>query len=232
MKISIHVIFLAIDFCINEVEAMIRKKALILVDLQNDFCKGGRLAVSDGEAVIPLANQLQSYFDCVIATQDWHPEDHMSFASNHPGYQVGDCIVVKGFSQILWPDHCIQNSQGAAFHPMLETQHITHVFHKGIDKTIDSYSAFFDNQHLRSTGLGEFLRQENITDIFILGLATDYCVKFSALDAVALGFQVYVVQDACRGVELEPGDVALAWQAMQRAGVKLIQSREILATNE
>lgn len=210
---------------------MRKKTALLMVDLQNDFCEGGNLAVPGGSSVIPIANQLQSYFDVIIATQDWHPKDHMSFATNHPGYVIGDEIVVESLAQVLWPDHCVQDSEGAAFHPGLETNKVHKIFHKGVDKKIDSYSAFFDNAHLRSTGLGDYLREQQVEEIYIMGLATDYCVKYSSLDAAHLGFHVYVIEDACRGVEINPGDIAEAFKEMQSAGVHLIKSKEILQSN-
>lgn len=196
--------------------------ALILVDLQNDFCPGGNLAVPDGDAVIPVANEIQLYFDLVVATKDWHPAMHMSFASNHPGKKIGDVIQVHNLSQVLWPDHCIQNSHGAEFHPALNIQSIQQIFHKGTDRFVDSYSAFFDNEHLRETGLADYLRKKNVSTVYIMGLATDYCVKYSCLDAVKLGFDVYVVEAGCRGVELQPGDTANALKEMQVAGAKLI----------
>lgn len=205
-----------------------KKTALIMVDLQNDFCRGGSLAVPDGDAVIPLANALQSHFDVIVATQDWHPAYHKSFASNHPGHKIGDVIPVKGLPQILWPDHCVQNSQGAEFHPGLKTEKIQRIFQKGTDLLVDSYSAFFDNAHLRATGLGDYLVQAGVTDVYIMGLATDYCVKYSCLDAVQLKFQVYLLQDACRGVELQAGDVAAAVQEMQHAGVRVVGTKDIL----
>lgn len=207
---------------------MTKKNALIMVDLQNDFCPGGSLAVTAGDALIPLANELQAHFDLIIATQDWHPKDHTSFATNHAGHAVGDKIVIEGLSQVLWPVHCVQGSEGAQFHPQLDKQKISHIVYKGIEKTIDSYSAFFDNAHLRSTGLGDYLRKEQVDTVYIMGLATDYCVKYSALDAAHLGFHVYVIKDACRGVELAAGDVALALHDMQAAGVNLIQVNDIL----
>lgn len=203
------------------------KKALILVDLQNDFCPGGKLAVEKGDEVIAHANQLQDQFDLVIATQDWHPSDHKSFASSHANHAVGDVIQLNGMPQILWPAHCIQHSSGAAFHPDLHTQKITKIFYKGSDKEIDSYSAFFDNAHLRSTGLENYLRQQEVETVYIMGLATDYCVKFTALDAIQLQFQTYVIEDACRGVELNKGDTTAALQEMQNAGVKLIKTKDI-----
>ncbi len=196
-----------------------KKTALILIDLQNDFCQGGRLAVPDGDAVIPMANQLQPHFDLVVATQDWHPQNHMSFASNHAGHQVGDMIKLRDVDQILWPDHCVQNSKGAEFHPALNTNAIQKIFRKGIDPSVDSYSAFYDNAHLRATGLEEYLNNEKVTDIYIMGLATDYCVKYSCLDASQMNFNVYLIEDACRGVELKSGDVANAIREIQEAGV-------------
>lgn len=205
------------------------KKALILVDLQNDFCPGGNLAVSGGHEVIPLANALQPHFELIIATQDWHPHDHMSFAINHPGVGVGDVIEVDGLQQVMWPAHCVQGSQGAEFHSELNTTRITKIFHKGIDQKIDSYSAFFDNAHLRSTGLGDYLQEQQVDEVYICGLATDYCVKYSALDAVKLGFTVNVIQDACRAVELKTGDADKAYADMRDAGVKLIMSEAITA---
>ena len=204
------------------------KKALIMVDLQNDFCPGGALAVSGGDEVIPLANQLQNLFDLVVATQDWHPSDHLSFASNQAGKKVGDTVLVKGIEQILWPAHCVQYSQGAEFHSGLNLEGIHRVIQKGTDKVIDSYSAFYDNAHLKSTGLTEYLQNEKITDVYIMGLATDYCVKFSAIDATRLGFNVFLIKDACRGVELSPGDIDRALAEMRAAGVKIIESNEVI----
>ena len=196
--------------------------ALILVDLQNDFCPGGNLAVPDGDAVIAIANQIQPYFNLVIATKDWHPEIHMSFAANHPGKNIGDVIPVHSISQVLWPTHCIQNSSGAEFHPELDTQFLQQIFYKGTDPLVDSYSAFFDNEHLRETGLADYLRKQKVKTVYIMGLATDYCVKYSCLDAVKLGFEVYVIAAGCRGVELQPGDTTNALKEMQAAGAKLI----------
>lgn len=207
---------------------MSHKKALILVDLQNDFCPGGNLAVPGGDEIIPLANQLQAYFDLVIATQDWHPRDHMSFASSHPGRRVGEKISIKGMEQVLWPIHCVQDSPGAEFHPDLDTRKFSRIFYKGVDKAMDSYSAFFDNAHLRSTGLADYLRSENVEEVYVMGLATDYCVKFSSLDAKQLGFKVLLIEDGCRGVELKSGDIANSLAEMQAAGVELIHSSKIM----
>lgn len=205
-----------------------KKEALIMVDLQNDFCAGGNLSVPQGDDVIPLANKLQTCFDLIIATQDWHPKNHTSFASNHNNFKIGDIITINNLTQILWPDHCIQGSKGAEFHPKLHTQQIKKIFHKGIDKNIDSYSAFFDNAHLRSTGLADYLKQENVKDIYIIGLATDYCVKYSVLDAVSQQFNVHVIIDACRGVELNKGDTAKAIKEMEEAGAHIVYSADII----
>lgn len=193
-------------------------KALLIVDLQNDFLPGGALAVPDGDQIIPIVNALQREFTTVVATKDWHPPNHVSFASQH-GKQPGEVIQVKGGEQILWPDHCVQGSDGAQFHPALETQKIQKVFFKGSDPSIDSYSTFFDNSHLRSTGLEQYLRERGIDEIYIVGLATDYCVKYSSLDGLRLGFKVHVILDGCRGIELEPGDIEKAIEEMKEAGV-------------
>lgn len=206
--------------------------ALIMVDLQNDFCEGGALEVSGGSSVIPLANQLQPYFRLVVATQDWHPADHTSFASNHPGHGISDAIRIGHVLQILWPDHCIQGGHGAEFYPDLNISRVDKIIHKGTDSSIDSYSAFFDNEHLRSTGLGDYLHEHNIHDVYILGLATDYCVKYSALDAKQLGFNVYVIEDACRGVDLAEGDVVSALDEMRASGIHVITSDVIMKPKE
>lgn len=207
---------------------MNNKSALIMVDLQNDFCRGGQLAVPDGDAVIAVANHLQNYFEIIVATKDWHPSDHTSFASNHPGKKVGDLMDVNQVPQILWPNHCVQESPGSEFHPRLNTTRISHIIYKGTDKNIDSYSAFFDNAHLRETGLTSYLRELGVETIYILGLATDYCVKYTCRDAVALGFDTYVIEDACRGVELKPGDIKAAFAEMRNEGVHVVRSYSII----
>ena len=205
------------------------KKALVLVDLQNDFIPGGSLAVRDGDAVIPVANAVQKKkkWEVIAATQDWHPKDHGSFASNHPGKHPGDMIELGGLPQVLWPDHCVQGSRGAQFHPVLDRSRVTKVFRKGTDREIDSYSTFFDNAHRKSTGLGEWLKEQKVTDVYLMGLATDYCVKYSALDAVHLGFKTHVILDGCRGVELNPGDTKVAVDEMKKAGVKILTSGQL-----
>jgi nicotinamidase/pyrazinamidase len=201
--------------------------ALIIVDLQNDFLPGGALPVPHGDEVIPLANELQRYFGVVLATQDWHPPDHSSFAANHPGKKPGDHIILDGIEQVLWPVHCVQNTVGAEFAPSFDTSRIAHVFHKGIDPLIDSYSTFFDNAHRRHTGLAHYLRKRSIKDIYLMGLALDYCVKYSALDARQLGLNTRVIVDGCRGIELEPGDIGRALDEMKRAGAVLLKSPEL-----
>ncbi|MDR3492818.1 MAG: bifunctional nicotinamidase/pyrazinamidase [Gammaproteobacteria bacterium] len=202
------------------------KTALLMVDLQNDFCNGGTLAVENGDDVIPLANQLQPHFDYVVATRDWHPKNHISFAANHPGHKVGDTIFVNHFPQTLWPVHGVQHSPGADMHKDLDIAGIQHYVFKGTDTEIDSYSAFYDNHHHRSTDLENFLEHYKVKDIYIMGLATDYCVKYSCLDALKLGFNVYVITDACRGVE--KADVEIALDTMQKAGAKFIQVSDIV----
>lgn len=196
--------------------------ALILIDIQYDFMPGGALAVPEGDMIVTVANRLISEFDLVVATQDWHPENHQSFASQHNEKQVGDLVDLEGSEQILWPDHCIQGTQGAELHAQLEVDGIHRVFYKGIDPKIDSYSGFYDNDLRQSTGLFEFLSEHGISEVVIMGLATDYCVKFTALDAVKLGLKTSVIQEGCRGVDLNPGDVWRAYEEMKMAGVVLI----------
>ena len=204
-------------------------KALVLNDLQNDFLPGGALAVPNGDEVVLIANRLQPVFPLVVATQDWHPPDHGSFAANHPGKKPGDRIDLNGLEQILWPVHCVQESHGAAFVDSFDTTRVQRVFHKGTDPGIDSYSGFFDNAQRKSTGLADFLWENVVDEVYISGLATDYCAKFSALDAVRLGFKTYLVEDGCRGVELQPGDVERALQEMRETGVVLVSSADVLA---
>jgi len=207
-------------------------KALILVDLQNDFVPGGALPVPQGDEIVPIINQLQPLFDLVLATQDWHPHNHCSFAANHPGKQPGDIVQLNGLPQILWPEHCVQHTKGADFLLGLKTDRIQKVFQKGTDPAIDSYSGFFDNGHLKATGLGNYLKEKGVDEVYVAGLATDYCVKFTALDAIALGFKTFLIEDASRGVELKPGDTKAAIETMRQAGVRLIQSSVMLARHK
>jgi nicotinamidase/pyrazinamidase len=202
-------------------------RALILVDIQNDFLPTGALPVPDGDAVVAVANTLLPRFALTVATQDWHPAEHQSFAANHPARRPGEVIDVAGLRQILWPVHCVQDTPGAAFAPALRAERLAHVVRKGTDPTIDSYSGFFDNGHRKATGLHAWLQQRGVRELFIAGLATDYCVRFTALDARQLGYATWLVADGCRGVNLQPGDVARALDALQAAGVRLTDSRAV-----
>jgi nicotinamidase/pyrazinamidase len=202
-------------------------RALILVDIQNDFVPGGALAVAEGDAVIPVANRVQQAFDLIVASRDWHPLDHGSFAANHPGRSVGDVIDLHGLPQILWPVHCVQNTSGADFVPGLDISRIDRVFLKGTDKEIDSYSAFFDNGHRKSTGMGDYLKERGVREVYVCGLATDYCVNFTALDALQLGFNVHLIEDASRGVNLKPQDSANALEEIRRLGGHIIRSESL-----
>ena len=195
--------------------------ALILVDLQNDFVEGGALAVPDGMAVVAIANRIIGDFDLVVATQDWHPADHQSFASQHSGVSIGQQFMLNGLPQTAWPDHCIQETFGAELVAGLDTHRIAKIVRKGTDKSIDSYSGFFDNGHQKSTGLAEFMKSKGVDQVAVMGLATDYCVRFTALDAVKEGFETILLLDGCRGVELQPGDIAKAIEELKQAGVKV-----------
>ncbi len=199
-------------------------KALILVDLQNDFTPGGALPVPGGNEVIPVANRLMPLFELVVATQDWHPANHGSFAVNHEGKVPADVVELNGLAQILWPIHCVQGTHGAHFVETLDLTRVCNIFQKGTDPSIDSYSGFFDNGHRKSTGLGEFLKKQGVQSCFIAGLATDYCVKYTALDAVQAGFGTYLVEDGCRGVGLHSGDLRKAIMELEQAGVRIIES--------
>ncbi|MEQ1843101.1 MAG: bifunctional nicotinamidase/pyrazinamidase [Verrucomicrobiales bacterium] len=205
-----------------------RTVALILVDIQNDFLPGGALAVPQGDEIIATVNKLTSAFDLVVATKDWHPKDHHSFALNHPGRTPGEVVQLDGLEQILWPAHCIQGTRGAEFALDLDTAYIDSIFFKGTDPLVDSYSCFFDNAHRRETGLREYLVRHGITKVYLTGLATDYCVKFSALDALTLGFETHVIVDGCRGVNLKPEDSARALEEIKKAGGNLVQSDAVL----
>jgi nicotinamidase/pyrazinamidase len=201
--------------------------ALLVVDIQNDFLPGGALGVPDGDKVIPVINRLMECFALVLATQDWHPADHGSFAANHPNRRPGEVIDLHGLMQVLWPVHCVQGSPGADFSAQLRTERIRKVFQKGIDPDIDSYSGFFDNGRKRSTGLVDYLRDQEVSGLFICGLATDYCVRFSALDSIGSGFRTRVIEDACRGVDLKPGDSAAAIAEIRKAGAAIVESGSV-----
>ncbi len=199
-------------------------KVLLIIDVQNDFCPNGALAVKDGDKIIPSINLMMDSFDLTLATQDWHPPGHGSFASSH-FKNVGEVIELEGIKQILWPDHCVQNTEGARLNENLDLNKIAKIFKKGIHQNIDSYSGFFENDHLTATTLGPYLKSINLTDLTIVGLATDYCVKYTALDAIKMGFNTTVLVNACRGVELNSGDVKKAIEEMFTAGVN-ISSKE------
>lgn len=204
------------------------KKALILVDLQNDFMPGGALEVKEGDKILPSVNELLNHsFDLIIASKDWHPRDHGSFAAVH-GKKPGEHIKLHGLDQILWPVHCVQDSKGAEFSPGWETSKIQKVFYKGTDKNVDSYSAFFDNGHQNPTGLDAFLKENKITDIYVAGLTTEYCVKYSVIDASKMGFNIYVVEDACRGVNLKPNDIKDAIDEMRQVGAHIVKCKDII----
>jgi len=202
-------------------------RAIVLVDLQYDFCPGGALAVARGDETIAVAQRLMPKFDVVVATQDWHPPNHASFAVNHPGTTPGQVIELNGLPQVLWPAHCVQHTRGAELHELLDKQRITAVFRKGVDPEIDSYSGFYDNGHRKTTGLGDWLAERDLRQLYVLGLATDYCVKFTVLDARNLGFDVWLVEDGCRAVELAPGDGDRAIAAMREAGATILTSGSI-----
>ncbi len=202
-------------------------KALILVDIQNDFLPGGALQVADGDKIIPIVNKVQREFDLIVLTQDSHPKDHGSFAVNHPGLRPYDQIKLNGLDQVLWPAHCVAGTPGEEFSFKLDIRRAKKVFKKGTDVGIDSYSGFFDNGRKQSTGLGEYLESQGVTDVFVCGLATDFCVKFTALDAISLGFNTYLIEDACKGVNINPGDVENAIEEMRAAGIAIMQSKEI-----
>lgn len=203
-------------------------KCLILVDLQNDFCNLGALAVEGGNEVIPIANKLMDKFDLVVATQDWHPADHESFAAVHYFRKPGQIIDLHGLEQVLWTIHCVQGTFGAEFVQELNTEKITKVIQKGMDKTVDSYSGFYDNGRRGATGLHDYLQSQGVKEVYIMGLALDYCVKFTAKDAVELGYKTHLILDGCRAVNLEEGDGERAVNVLKLLGVKVLNSSEVL----
>jgi nicotinamidase/pyrazinamidase len=201
-------------------------RALVIIDMQNDFMPGGALAVPEGDKIVTLVNELQEKFDLVIATQDWHPEKHASFASSHAGLKEFDVIKLNGLDQVLWPDHCIQNSNGADFHSALKTSKIEAIFRKGTDLKIDSYSGFYDNAHLKSTGLAGYLMEKNVDQLFFAGLAAEYCVYFSIIDALAEGFETTLIEDATRA--LNPEDYEKIRIDILRKGGKIINAEDLV----
>lgn len=207
---------------------MTEKTALLVIDIQNDFTHpSGSLSVPGArENALPYVNSIMSdneTFDMVIATKDWHPPEHGSFASNHEGAEIGDVQELDGLDQIMWPDHCVQDTWGSQLDDDLLIELIDHVFYKGRDPTVDSYSGFYDNGHRNSTGLAEFLRKEDVDTVYVAGVATDYCVKYTVLDALSEGFETYLVTDACAGVNMNEGDVDEALQEMKEAGATILK---------
>ena len=196
---------------------------LLIVDVQNDFCPGGALAVPNGDEVVPVINRLAARFDNVVLTQDWHPRGHASFASSHPGKKPFESIDLAYGKQVLWPDHCVQGTRGAAFHANLHTEKAQLVVRKGFHRDIDSYSAFLEADRETTTGLAGFLKEKGFRQLFVCGLATDFCVAWTALDGRATGFEVTVIEDACRAIDLE-GSLERAWAQMGTAGVKRVKS--------
>src|ERR1700720_800537 len=194
---------------------------LLIVDVQNDFCPGGALAVADGDAVVPVINRLAGHFNHVVLTQDWHPAGHSSFATSHPGSLAFASIAMPYGQQTLWPDHCVQGTHGAAFHPQLKTERAELVIRKGFRREIDSYSAFYENDRRTPTGLAGYLRERGLRRVFLAGLATDFCVHYSAVDARRLGFEAVVVEAGCRAIDLA-GSLDAAWTAMASAGIQRV----------
>lgn len=204
-----------------------KNSVLLIVDVQNDFIPGGALAVHEGDQIIPIINALQQKFDHVVATQDFHPEDHGSFAANHPGRKPGEFIELAGLNQILWPVHCVQGTAGSEFHEMLAQDRWEAIFKKGKNPEVDSYSGFFDNAKRGDTGLGDYLKAEGIQRVFVCGLALDYCVKFTALDAKDLGFDTFLISDASKAVNLKENDGEAAIAEMESAGITILTSNQL-----
>lgn len=206
-------------------------RALLLIDIQNGFCPGGNLPVRDGDAIVPIANRLidEGPYDVIVASQDWHPDNHGSFASQHPGKKPFDMGELSGQPQVMWPDHCVQGTADAEFHPDLDLEHIDYIQQKGENSAVDSYSAFRDNDQAAITGLAGYLRAQQVTELDLCGLATDYCVKFSALDAREMlpEIKVRFIEDASRGID--PQGVKAAIEEMRAAGVSICRSTDILA---
>jgi len=201
--------------------------ALIVTDIQNDFCPGGALAVNEGNKIIPVVNEFIHLFYRVVATQDWHPIDHISFASSHRGKKPFDSIDINGYQQTLWPDHCVQGTKGADFHPDLNTRPFSCIIHKGTHPNIDSYSTFIENDGKTTTGLDGYLKSLGIKEVFLCGLATDFCVLYSALDAAGLGYKTFVILDACKGIDVPAGSIDAAIARMKQHGVVITASGEL-----
>ncbi len=204
-----------------------KDSVLVMIDVQNDFCPGGSLAVPGGDSIIPVLNGISSRFPCTAATKDWHPKDHISFASRHPEHNVYGTIEVNGEDQILWPDHCVPGTAGAEFHSGLNLDHVNLILRKGLERDLDSYSAFFENDHETSTGLEYYLKGLGIRNVYIGGLARDVCVYFSCLDAVKTGFRCFLISDAAMPVDVPEGNAEKTLEDMKDKGVEIIESRDI-----
>jgi nicotinamidase/pyrazinamidase len=200
-------------------------RTLIIVDIQNDFTSGGSLEVPDGEMIVPVVNRVTDHFDLVVATQDWHPPTHKSFAANHPGKKTFDNIILDGLDQVLWPVHCVQGTHGAAFHPDLKMNTVEAVFRKGMDPSIDSYSGFYDNGHKKSTGLTGYLRSRQVDTVYVCGLAGDFCVSFTAMDAIREGFRTVLIEDATRSIN--PSAFEKAKKEIVKFGGNIINHSEV-----
>jgi nicotinamidase/pyrazinamidase len=204
-----------------------KKTALLIVDVQNDFCPGGQLPVLNGNHIVPVINRVTGRFGIVVATQDWHPQAHVSFASNHPGKKPFERVHIGGIEQILWPDHCVQGTEGAAFHPELNLNGINLILRKGIRSNLDSYSGFFENDRKTPTGLSYYLGGLGIKELYVCGLAFDVCVFHTALDSVRLRFNTFLIEDASRGVDVPSGNITRTREEMKRAGVRFVLSNEL-----
>ncbi len=203
------------------------KKALVVIDVQNDFCPGGALAVNDGDKIVPVINGIMDKFDTVIGTQDWHPQSHLSFASVHKGKNIYDQMNANGIMQTLWPDHCVQGTRGADFHKDINSIKFNCIIRKGTDPSIDSYSAFLENDKRKETGLHGYLNALGIKNVYLCGLATDYCVYFSAMDSVKYGFNTAVLINACRGINVPEGSIDKCVKEMKSAGIRIIETGDL-----
>jgi len=206
----------------------LKKAVLLVIDVQNDFCPGGTLEVKDGDGVVPVINRIMGEFPKVAATQDWHPQNHVSFASNHRGMSAFDSVSINGIDQVLWPDHCVQGTEGADLHPDLDKRYFDNILRKGTAPGLDSYSAFFENDKTTSTGIEYYLKGLGIEAVYVCGLATDFCVFYSVMDSVELGFKTTLIVDAARGVDFPEGSIEKAVANMRSAGVKVVKSEEVL----
>ena len=206
----------------------LERASLIVVDVQNDFCSSGALPVPGGEDIVPVVNRLMTVFSPVVATQDWHPSGHISFASSHAGKKPFDSVLVQGTEQLLWPDHCLKGTEGAAFHPDIDVNNLHLILRKGFRRDLDSYSGFYENDRKTPTGLSHYLRELEVRSTWLCGLASDVCVYYTAMDAVRLGFETYVIQDAVRGVDVPAGNISRTADVMKAAGVRFVHSTKLI----